>query len=507
MTLEQLSERLSGCHFRLLLREDKRGQHISSLAFLPGEGTAFERSALLIGPLSELCKLPSREGFSGAVCMEDNACVLPEDVDLLLLAPETDLPRAISDIETILQEANRRARDWESLLYVATAHKDISELISIAGQLFGNPVVLADKSTKLIARSDCDVTDSVLWDDHTQYGYFTSETMGLLNYKRIHNSLSRGIVHLQKQISKYNTLNKSIVVNDVMIGLVSVLDVNRPFEEEDTELLERLTKILAYYFSMDDSYKFVQDARRESFFLSLLKEPITDRDALNKRANSLGVSGELVYCVASATSQMWDGKTNLTRICEDLAKLFPFCYTLIYNGCILAVIPQKKQQDIPWHSSPALQKYLQTHGITLGVSRSLYGLSNIHEQYWQASMAQHAGRRLKNGKALFLFEHLALHSLFLSVGPEVELQRYCAGSLVRLRQYDAENNASYVETLRSYIQCGGNVTKTAEQLYIHRSTLIYRLKKIEELMGNRLDNHRFRNHIYLSFLISELKMP
>lgn len=404
----------------------------------------------------------------------------------------------------LLRDEDKRAKIWETLLYAATAHKDISELIAAAAQLFDNPVVLADKSTKLIARSAHDISDSVLWNDHTQHGYFTSETMQSSNYKRLSRSLDQGVVYLQKQISKYNTLNKTVTVDNIAIGTISVLDVNRPFLPEDTTILERLTQILSYYFDRDNSYQFVQDAKRESFFLSLLKEPITDTGILAKRAGSLGIREDLVYCVAVAVNQAWSGETDLVESCENLTKFLPRCYTFIYNDCVLAVIPEGKS-EVPWYDSEPLQKYLKAQNMTIGISRQTHGLANICEQYWEAAMAQYTGRKLGGGQSVFHFEQLALHSLFLSASANVELRDFCSIPLARLTQFDAENNTAYVETLRTYIQCNANVTRSAESLYIHRSTLIYRLKKIEEIIGLSLESDRFRNHLYLSFLITELQ--
>ena len=39
----------------------------------------------------------------------------------------------------------------------------------------------------------------------------------------------------------------------------------------------------------------------------------------------------------------------------------------------------------------------------------------------------------------------------------------------------------------AYLSCGGNIARTAEQLYVHRNTLVQRLDKLQELVG--LDPH------------------
>ena len=57
-----------------------------------------------------------------------------------------------------------------------------------------------------------------------------------------------------------------------------------------------------------------------------------------------------------------------------------------------------------------------------------------------------------------------------------------------LFNYDKENNTELVKTLNMLVQCMGNKTKAANALFLHRNTLQYRIKKIEELTGLSLND-------------------
>jgi DNA-binding PucR family transcriptional regulator len=54
-----------------------------------------------------------------------------------------------------------------------------------------------------------------------------------------------------------------------------------------------------------------------------------------------------------------------------------------------------------------------------------------------------------------------------------------------------------VNTLSSYLDCGGSYDDTAEVLTIHRSTLRYRLQRIREVSGFDLNDveARFNLHV------------
>ena len=60
--------------------------------------------------------------------------------------------------------------------------------------------------------------------------------------------------------------------------------------------------------------------------------------------------------------------------------------------------------------------------------------------------------------------------------------------LKRLEMYDNANGSFLIDTLLNYYMCGFNVQKTAQMMYVHRNSLQYRLKKIEEILEISLDD-------------------
>jgi purine catabolism regulator len=68
----------------------------------------------------------------------------------------------------------------------------------------------------------------------------------------------------------------------------------------------------------------------------------------------------------------------------------------------------------------------------------------------------------------------------LAHGPERDTHR---AALARLAQYDTRRSAQLVRTLEEYLRHRGNVSATAEALYVHQNTLRQRLERIEQLTG------------------------
>lgn len=80
-----------------------------------------------------------------------------------------------------------------------------------------------------------------------------------------------------------------------------------------------------------------------------------------------------------------------------------------------------------------------------------------------------------------------------------EILRVFHPALHKLMEYDSENQTDLSDTLYAYLQCGKSQTETAKKLNLHRSSLQYRLKKIEEILEIGLDDCQTLFHIQICF--------
>jgi purine catabolism regulator len=57
-----------------------------------------------------------------------------------------------------------------------------------------------------------------------------------------------------------------------------------------------------------------------------------------------------------------------------------------------------------------------------------------------------------------------------------------------LLEYDEHNNADLVHSLEEFLRANRSWQRAAEALFVHKQTLVYRIKRVEELTGRRLDD-------------------
>lgn len=92
------------------------------------------------------------------------------------------------------------------------------------------------------------------------------------------------------------------------------------------------------------------------------------------------------------------------------------------------------------------------------------------------------------GKKVLSASSMGIYKFLFNSGNHQEILDYCNEKLKKLEVYDNTNGSFLIETLVNYYMSGFNIGKTAQMMFVHRNSLQYRLKKIEEILEISLDD-------------------
>ena len=76
--------------------------------------------------------------------------------------------------------------------------------------------------------------------------------------------------------------------------------------------------------------------------------------------------------------------------------------------------------------------------------------------------------------------------------------------LGKLQEYDEQNTSDLVKSLACFLEANGHWGDAAEKLFVHRHTLRYRMKRVEEITGRDLDQSQDRMEFWLALKAKEL---
>lgn len=121
-----------------------------------------------------------------------------------------------------------------------------------------------------------------------------------------------------------------------------------------------------------------------------------------------------------------------------------------------------------------------SHSIYIGVGEPKHHLSQMGESFREARKAIDVGRTYRSESQVFVYRKLLLERFLADVPKEMSL-RYNA--MMFNRKTARLFNDEMIHTIEKFFEKSLNLSETARQLYIHRNTLVYRLDKVQRIIG------------------------
>lgn len=113
--------------------------------------------------------------------------------------------------------------------------------------------------------------------------------------------------------------------------------------------------------------------------------------------------------------------------------------------------------------------------VTIGIGTPSTSPGGLLQSAQEALQILKIGRRMLGGSQAHRFEGLGVLPLLLS-GTEEQKRTYAT------HLFDKLDDPELIETLETFLRTNLNLTQAAEELSVHRNTVIYRLDKITDLL-------------------------
>ncbi|MFF4662664.1 PucR family transcriptional regulator [Streptomyces sp. NPDC001282] len=136
----------------------------------------------------------------------------------------------------------------------------------------------------------------------------------------------------------------------------------------------------------------------------------------------------------------------------------------------------------------------QEDRVVMGLSAPS-GLTTVSAAHKQAEQALSVARR--RGRALVEHEELVAGSVLPLLADDA-VRAFADGMLRALREHDAKGRGDLVASLRAWLSHHGQWDAAAAELGVHRHTLRYRMRRVEEILGRSLDDPDVRMELWLA---------
>ena len=319
-----------------------------------------------------------------------------------------------------------------------------------------------------------------------------------------------------------------ILIRHESVGYLSLIGKDIDFDYFERLILGQVTPILALEFARERDRNEVESRYSAEALMDVLQGNYQQTDEILTRARLLGFDLLVPQLVAifeigqneteypaSSFQHLWS-----KRIRDELQRIWPTSWISFEARRVLALLPINEstgtiESEFETTISTRidrvkarLQQGRMSNGsmptITVGIGRVAKDVQQISHSYREAQQALEIGRRLFGEGKIHYFARLGIYRLLFHLYGHEELSDFYQETLGPLVESDSRSNNALIETLECFFNCNGNLSETARTMHLHRNSLLYRLGRIEELLGQSLEDPELRLSLLIALKIRHM---
>ncbi len=257
-------------------------------------------------------------------------------------------------------------------------------------------------------------------------------------------------------------------------------------------------------------------SRRRTFWERLLAGAYHEFASARDDAHARGITLAPHYVCAALEAEMDTDEdvatavAELRALCADAFRSSEADVGIIERGVTLVILmPAAREVDAENAKTAALllpksaAKRKPGLRIAGGVSSSVNAL-DAPRGLQRAEAALAIARRIYGMGRVATFDDLGAYALLYGGASGDELVAFARSVLAPLRAYDEKHQTELERTLALYFATGQNVKTTASELNVHRHTVFYRLRQINDISGRSLESAHDQLTLRLAIAIDAL---
>lgn len=390
---------------------------------------------------------------------------------------------------------------WEEhLLNLSLEGGSIQDLLTSSQHIFKNPLLVISMDFSLIASIGIDslAKKTKLFDSSPKSIEYINALKQDAFYNRAQEYEEAFI--FPAHITGNRSLNVNIRRLDNTTHRLILVEMDHEISEGDYCLLEYLASLVRYALLHNAMHRSSKDKALHSLFLSILSDRTADYVSISQQLSTLGWHvGHKYLCLVLQVTYLDQKNLTINAICNYIENMFPFSCAFQHREDIVIFFNLSKSEMDEEAISDKLVYFIRDSFLKTGYSRIMKGHLNLRRQYIQACIALDVGNRKKPYLWVHHFNDIALSYILEQATWKLPGYMICHEKLLKLQEMDETQNTEYIKTLRVYLDNHLNAVQSAKELYIHRSTFLYRLEKIKTMLETNFDKNDDLLYLMLSF--------
>ena len=405
-------------------------------------------------------------------------------------------------IMDIMLHYNELERD---LLNALLSHRSIQSILNCIAAFFENNVILLDSDLHILDSSSVyafandnprSELDRILNDSRSLHDSLFSRSASI----RLHHSSpsSAFAFFFPSDHPRSDTLVSVFFDGTKRTAVMLVFNTKNPIYLSDRAIFDYISNLCIPCIIT----RYSVFAGPRNHIRSLIVDTIThgkiDKLAMKQRLEQIGWSPYDDYILLKIDMP---GHIAEKRTVEagyfPYEDLFEDCIGVKNNSTIVIIVHNASNLLIK-QSVPRLEKLLRHNSSLCGVSLLFCNIFNLDSQYELASVARRLS--MPENRVVFYRDFMVNH-IANELLSKIPIHAICNHSALKVYEYDQKKQTNLLYTLELYLKHNKSLSAAAEELFIHKNTMTYRLNTISKITSIDLDDADEQAHILFSCML------
>lgn len=439
---------------------------------------------------------------------------LPEKINLIV----TDLE--LVELYNLTQYHVHRFFQWEQDMRARLyQNAGLEPLIREAGNCLEHAaVVLFNAGYKVLAAHYSAEAASSVLEEAENNGYLSFETVQrLLEREKRGGEHRRDEEDLLTGPSENRGLLLPIEYHGSLVGRLFVLFRGEQAVRAYRDIAELVRSYASEYLLSSRSVDYSANTQLGSLLADLIDCRLTDPGELEDRLKQTRlVYGKYYYVVLfmfpNAEKDASGRRIPWNYVISQLEQVFPAGNLTMYHGKILMLLRRTASNKQVTYDEKQLQYILEYYDGFMAIGNYSKFLTSLPSLYNQVCTTVEYGRAMNTNPSqrVFRYEDYSVYNTIelcakaaRNVYGGSNLIYLCSPTLISLLRYDRKTDGNLCQVLHTYLINDRNATVAAKKLYIHRNTMLYKIHRIEEIIGQDLENPMLRERLLFSYHVIE----
>ncbi len=410
---------------------------------------------------------------------------------------------SLDEIYARAMDAFDRHSQFETRLRTSLEqNQDLGEIIEMAAEYLGNQLLVIDRSLGVVAMSHLAVKEKDdTWDFLSRHNRIPEDVLKKMEplYSASKKSEAQYSARLDKGTELYHIPNvhADLVDGSVYLGWLILVANHQAMTAGMLDLLDMLTAPISHLLRIRHDEQKPNLKFQEYYWREFLQGRLESREivqSLRDSRNWAETDFFRVSCLDPGIARTAGPQPS--RLIRSIKAMVAGCPVLETEDGLMVVerLPAGTKQTSP----------LLNAGCSVGVSDICIGFSRLPQLLTQARLALDHARRDKQ-PAIIFFSNIAIECL---LGKSLPASSWPAFIHPLIWQLQIDNPAQFEKsagTLKVYLENERHLTLAAQKLFVHKNTLLYRIRNLEASLGLEMDQPAERLRLLLSLNLLDIQ--